>query len=92
MRLDVLVDVLSLSVDAPLHQAGKKPDEAAAGGITERQRELMALVSEGSTNIQIADRLAVSVATVKAELAQLFDLLGTRRRSDLPARAIRAGL
>jgi hypothetical protein len=33
-----------------------------------------------------------SSATIKAELTSLFSLLGTRRRGDLPARAIRAGL
>lgn len=90
-RLDQLTDTLSLwssGVDVPTSSAPTRSEET----VTPRQREILALVSEGLTNPQIAERIDVSVATVKAELSWLFTLLGAKRRADLPARAIRAGV
>jgi DNA-binding CsgD family transcriptional regulator len=86
------LSLLGLSADSPRQRARSWPEGAVTEGVSERQREIMALVSEGLTNARISEVLGVSVATVKAELVQLFDLLGTRRRADLPARAIRAGM
>lgn len=90
-RLHQLTDALSLWVNGTPTPAPAAPTRSGET-ITPRQREILALVSEGLTNAQIAERIAVSVATVKAELSWLFTLLGAKRRADLPARAIRAGV
>ncbi len=90
-RLDSLTDALALWAGG-VGLAAPSAQLTIAEAVSPRQREIIALVSEGFTNPQIADSVEVSVATVKAELAWLFTLLGAKRRSELPARAIRAGI
>jgi two-component system nitrate/nitrite response regulator NarL len=51
--------------------------------LTERERQILSLVFEGLANKQIADRLQVSEAAVKASLQQLFAKTGVRTRSQL---------
>jgi DNA-binding CsgD family transcriptional regulator len=60
--------------------------------ITDRQKRIIALVGEGLTNAQIAEKIGYSVPTVKAELARLCALLGAADRADLTGKASRAGL
>ncbi len=59
--------------------------------MSQRQREIVALVREGRTNAQIAGEIGFSVATVKAELARLCLLLGATSRTELAEKAARAG-
>lgn len=89
-RITALGNALALWISSETPESS--PEVGLPAEFTERQREIVALVSEGATNPRIAEELSVSVATVKAELASLFVLLGARRRQELPARAIRAGL
>ena len=51
--------------------------------LTERERQVLSFVFEGLANKQIADRLQVSEAAVKASLQQLFSKTGVRTRSQL---------
>ena len=60
--------------------------------ITERQKQIVALVRQGRTNAQIAAEIGFSVPTVKSELNRLSALLGASSRTDLADRATRAGL
>lgn len=89
-RIDALTRALSLWLDTPVD--AQPTIRSGSSEVTERQREILAQLCDHRTNRQIADSLGVSVATIKAELSHLFRLLGTRRRSELPARAIRAGI
>lgn len=89
-RIDALTRALSLWLDTPMD--AQPTIRSGSSEVTERQREILAQLCDDRTNRQIADSLGVSVATIKAELSHLFSLLGTRRRSELPARAIRAGI
>ena len=68
--------------------------------LTRRQRDVLALISEGKSNKLIAQALAMSESTVKAHVKQIIKrlhvanrtqaaLLGDPRR---PPRAARAGL
>ncbi len=50
--------------------------------LTEREREILALVAEGLTNTQIARRLNVQIATVKFHLQNIFQKLGVRNRTE----------
>ena len=88
-RLDALGDSVALWALSPA-TVSRAPMPVST--VTDRQREILALVSDGKTNPQIARELSVSVATVKADLSALFRLLGTHTRVDLPGRAIRAGV
>ena len=54
---------------------------------TARELEMLALVDAGLTNQQLADRLSVSVATVKWHLYNLYTKLGVSSRAAAIARA-----
>ncbi|MEV7679174.1 LuxR family transcriptional regulator [Streptomyces sp. NPDC088341] len=58
---------------------------AAREGRSERDARLIAMVSEGSTNRQIAARLACSEKTVEQRLTRLFRRTGCRSRVELAA-------
>jgi DNA-binding CsgD family transcriptional regulator len=57
--------------------------------ITNREREIAAMVSAGLCNREIADRLSVSVRTVDGHLYRIFAKLGIQSRDQL-ARLLRA--
>jgi DNA-binding NarL/FixJ family response regulator len=59
--------------------------------LTPREREVMQLVASGSTNDQIARTLALSVSTVKALLAGLFERLDAKDRASALAVCFRQG-
>jgi DNA-binding CsgD family transcriptional regulator/tetratricopeptide (TPR) repeat protein len=61
-------------------------------GLTARQLEVLALLAEGLTNSQIADRLVVSQRTVDHHVATTLRKLAVRTRAEASARAVRLGL
>ncbi|MEV5829507.1 response regulator transcription factor [Spirillospora sp. NPDC052242] len=62
------------------------------GGITDREREVLTLVGGGLTNAEIAARLFISVATVKAYVTRLLAKLDARDRVQLVIIAYELGL
>jgi DNA-binding CsgD family transcriptional regulator len=66
-------------------------DAAASGweSLTAREAEVVALVAEGLTNPQIAERLVVSRHTVESHLKRIFLKLGATSRSQLASEALR---
>jgi DNA-binding CsgD family transcriptional regulator len=60
--------------------------------LTERQQRVLAGVSEGLSNKEIAVEEGVSVGAVKATVQQLFDKAGVRRRTQLIRLAIEGAL
>lgn len=52
-------------------------------GITPREREIIELIQAGRTNREIAERLFISVATVKDYNSKLFRKCGVRNRVEL---------
>jgi DNA-binding NarL/FixJ family response regulator len=71
-------------------RAPRTPRELA--GLTEREREVMALVGEGLSNEEIAERLVVSPATAKTHVSRAMVKLGARDRAQLVVFAYEAGL
>ena len=61
-------------------------------GLTEREREIIRLISEGLSNKDIADRLCISSITVRHHLTNIFDKLGVSNRQKLLICAHRYGL
>lgn len=57
--------------------------EGSPDGLSEREVEVLRLVSMGFTNREIADKLFLSVRTVESHRASIFSKLGLERRSDL---------
>jgi DNA-binding NarL/FixJ family response regulator len=50
--------------------------------LTEREREVLALVAEGRSNRSVADRLSLSVKTVEGQVATIFSKLGLEEHPD----------
>jgi DNA-binding NarL/FixJ family response regulator len=61
-------------------------------GLTEREGEVVRLISEGLSNKDIADRLCISSITVRHHLTNIFDKLGVTNRQKLLLRAHQHGL
>jgi len=61
-------------------------------GLSNREMEVLQLLSEGFTNKEIAKALWISEQTVKTHVAHIFDKLGTSDRTETVARALRNGL
>lgn len=61
----------------------KKPaGQAPAEGLTNRESEILALLSEGLSNKEIADRVAISYDTVRAHLRHIYEKLHVRGRTE----------
>ncbi|GAA1358067.1 response regulator [Streptomyces beijiangensis] len=73
-----------------------RPEPAPPGrelnAITEREREVLALVGRGLSNSEIGDRLHITVATTKSHVARLFTKLDARDRVQLVIIAYETGL
>ena len=57
--------------------------------ITLREKEVLCLVKEGLTNAEIADKLNITIHTVKAHVSSLMYKLETRSRLELAIKAIK---
>jgi DNA-binding NarL/FixJ family response regulator len=68
----------------------KDPERLAV--LTEREREVMALVAYGLSNAEIGQRLAMSPATAKTHVSRAMLKLGARDRAQLVVLAYQTGL
>jgi DNA-binding NarL/FixJ family response regulator len=68
------------------------PPSPALDDLTDREREVMALVAEGLTNDEIGERLFVSPFTVKTHVSRAMVKLGARDRIQLVVFAYQSGL
>jgi DNA-binding CsgD family transcriptional regulator len=67
-------------------------DAVVGAGLTNRERQILSLLADGLVNKQIAERLGISVNTVKTHLELLFDKLEVATRAEAVATAVRRGL
>jgi DNA-binding NarL/FixJ family response regulator len=67
------------------------PPRRSGRPLTNREREILALVASGTANKGIARALGVSANTVKFHLAAVFDKLNVATRAEAVAEAIRRG-
>jgi DNA-binding NarL/FixJ family response regulator len=81
--------VLSPSVAGRLMGRVRRP---ADGTLSKREREVLALVADGTTNREAAKRLFVSEATIKTHLLHIYDKLGVRDRAAAVGEAYKRGL
>ena len=72
----------------------QKVNEPAPPGqdMTDREREILALMVEGLSNGQIADRLFVSQSTVKFHVSNVLSKLGVASRTEAVALAVKQKL
>ncbi len=83
--------VLSPAVAGRLMGRVRKP-AAGTGVLSKREREVLALVADGTTNREAARRLFVSEATIKTHLLHIYDKLGVRDRAAAVGEAYKRGL
>jgi len=76
----------------PEADAEPAADSRLIAGITDREREVLALVGQGLSNTEIAERLVISAATAKTHVARLFAKLEARDRVHLAIIAFETGL
>lgn len=55
--------------------------EKEAGSLTRREQDVLRLLAQGRTNVQIAERLVVSPLTVKAHVRAIYQKLGVKSRA-----------
>ena len=61
-------------------------------GISKREWEVLALMSEGLSNQEIAERLFVSLNTIKTHSSNLFEKLEVKRRTQAIEKGKRLGI
>jgi DNA-binding NarL/FixJ family response regulator len=78
-----------------IQEFARRPGPAAPrslDGITDREREVLALIGTGLSNTEIAERLQLTVATVKSHVGRLLMKLQARDRAQLVIAAYESGL
>ena len=65
---------------------------ALAEPLTEREREVLAMLAHGLSNRRIGERLAIADNTVKAHVASILGKLGAATRTEAVTLGIRLGL
>ena len=84
----------ALTLLSSLSTSASRPAGGPEGQLTVREREIFRHTVGGLSNREIADRMAISPATVKAHLSSVFRKLEVRGRTQLvvhyhrPARAV----
>ncbi|NJR71513.1 MAG: response regulator transcription factor, partial [Synechococcales cyanobacterium CRU_2_2] len=60
--------------------------------LTERELEILENIVNGCSNAQVAERLYITVGTVKTHVRNILNKLGASDRTQAAVRALRAGL
>jgi LuxR family maltose regulon positive regulatory protein len=80
------------SLPAPVNTLPSEPDKALPDPLTTRELEVLALLAEGLTNKEIAQRLVVAPSTVKQHLKNMYGKLDVHSRTQAVARGREFGL
>ena len=87
---------LAAAAEFAIMMTGERVSEPAAlpgsGKLSVRERELVTLVAQGQTDAEIAEKLFISVSTVRTHLDRIRDKSGCRRRADLTRLALQEGI
>lgn len=79
-------------VTATAPQRHGPPPGSAVSELTERQLEVLALVAQGKTNKEIAEKLVVTTNTVKKHILAIFAKLNVNSRAAAAAEAAKWGI
>ena len=69
-----------------------EPSAVGAGGLSERETEVLRLVAAGFTNPQIAATLYISRKTAEHHVSNILMKLGVASRSEAAAASVRLGI
>jgi DNA-binding NarL/FixJ family response regulator len=78
--------------DSGLRTLPTRSDSLVGPILTNREREILALLADGLANKQIAARLGISKNTVKTHIELLFEKLAVSSRAEAVATGVRRGL
>ena len=78
----VIAGGVFIPADAPV-EAGAASAGTDPVALTDREHDLLPLIVEGLSNQEIADRLHLSITTVKTHVANLIDKVGVQNRVQL---------
>jgi DNA-binding NarL/FixJ family response regulator len=78
--------------DSGLRTHPARNDTVIGPILTNRERQILALLADGLANKQIAARLGISKNTVKTHIELLFDKLAVSSRAEAVATGVRRGL
>jgi DNA-binding NarL/FixJ family response regulator len=70
---------------------GDEGERGGASPLTPRETEILELIAEGAANSEIAEKLFVSLGTVKAHVAEIMYKLAASDRANATAIALRSG-
>ncbi|WP_053132063.1 LuxR C-terminal-related transcriptional regulator [Pseudomonas sp. MIACH] len=97
-RCQVQQAIRELRLRAPglLSELGLEPQASTPGTVenplSQRELEVLQLIALGSSNLEIADRLFISLHTVKTHARRIHSKLGVERRTQAVAKAKTLGL
>ncbi len=77
---------------SPPRRQTTRGETSVGAALSNREREILALLADGLVNKQIAARLGISTNTVKTHLELLFDKLGVATRAEAVATGVKRGL
>lgn len=91
LALGIFVGVRAVAAPGPQPFDGN-PKALASLGISPRELTVLQELAAGHSNKEIAARLNVSPNTVKTHIAQVYDKLGAKRRTDAINKARELGI
>jgi two-component system, NarL family, response regulator LiaR len=75
-----------------LIQAARTPETQLGDDLTEREREVLALMVDGMNNQQIAERLVIGLSTAKSHVSNVLSKLCVSTRTEAVSFALKHGL
>lgn len=97
-RCQVQQAIRELRLRSPglLSELGMEPQASTPGAVdnplSQRELEVLQLIALGNSNLEIADRLFISLHTVKTHARRIHSKLGVERRTQAVAKAKALGL
>jgi NarL family two-component system response regulator LiaR len=81
-RSTLAPEAIQALIQAEPQSSAQAADLAETYGLTPREREVLALMVEGLSNPEIAERLIVSRSTAKAHVSNILSKLGVSNRAE----------
>lgn len=78
------------ATEALINSSRQRPE--VGSDLTDKEREILALLARGLSNQEISDQLSISMATVKFHLTNIFTKLGARNRVEAATIALEHNL
>jgi DNA-binding NarL/FixJ family response regulator len=78
----------ALDPDVVARLIGRTRRNSPIDTLTNREREVLALIAEGRSNAGVAEQLVITVAAVERHVTNIFDKLGLHQSADQHRRVL----